>query len=364
MNNPNWFKSDYKAFYFPSKDMIRPKVNEWEALRKKAQKEVSIRAQLKLEWIIFYHNLGGKSATLTASQFGITRKSVHKWLKRYQQKGLLGLEEHSRAPVHVRKRQISFEQRLKIRALRKKYPKYGKMKLTGLYFKAHQERVSSWKIQKVIEEDSLYPDKPKASKLRRKQAQARSHHKRRINQFVKEQKVNYLWHVDTVILTLSSGGYRYLLTAIDEISKMAYARLYTTHSSRNARDFLERLVYVTDKKVINLHHDNGSEFKKEFEQACRVLSIPQWYSRLHTPKDNAVLERFNRTIQEEFIAMSEADIYFTDEFNNHLTDWLIEYNSIRPHQTLDYLSPLDYLDNYYNLTLGEVSPMYSSLTFH
>src|SRR3990167_5414504 len=361
MNNPNWFKSDYKAFYFVSKDKTRPKVNEWEALRRRSKKEISMSAQLKLEWIIFYHTLGKKNATQTAAQFGITRKSVHKWLKRYKEKGLLGLEEHSRAPVHVRKRMISFEQRLKVRALRKRYPKYGKMKLTYLYFKAHQEKISSWRIQKVIEEDQLYPDKPKASKLRRKQALARSHQRKRINKLVKEKKVNYLWHVDTVILTLSSGGYRYLLTAIDEVSKMAYARLYTTHSSRNARDFLERLVYLTDKKVINLHHDNGSEFKMEFEEACRHLNIPQWYSRPHTPKDNAVLERFNRTIQEEFVQMSEVDIFYVDEFNQALTDWLIEYNFHRPHQTLDYFTPLEYLDNYY-LKTQQVSPSYSSLT--
>lgn len=107
MSNPNWFKSDYKAFYFVSKDKTRPKVNEWEALRKRSQKEVSIRAQLKLEWIIFYHTRGSKNASLTANQFGITRKSVHKWLKRYKETGLSGLEEHSRAPVHVRKRDRS-----------------------------------------------------------------------------------------------------------------------------------------------------------------------------------------------------------------------------------------------------------------
>ena len=121
--------------------------------------------------------------------------------------------------------------------------------------------------------------------------------------------------MDTVILTLSGGGYRYLLTAIDDVSKIAFSRLYTTHSSRNARDFLERLVYLTDHQLDNIHHDNGSEFKKEFEDACRALAIAQWYSRLRTPKDNAVLERFNRTIQEEFVDMSEADPFFVDEFN-------------------------------------------------
>ena len=359
MTSPrDWHKT---KFYFLSKPVnTHPEIN-WSDLRNKARKDLSISAQLKLEWIIYYHISGKRNVKLTAAQFGITRKTLHKWLKRFMGKGLAGLEESSRAPMHVRKRVISLEQRIRLKSLRKRYPKYGKMKLVSLYFKQYQEKISSWKIQKIIEEDNLYPDKVKASKLRKRQVQARIHQRQRITKLVKEKKVNFLWHVDTVILTLSGGGYRYLLTAIDEVSKMAFARLYTTHSSRNSKDFLNRLIYLTDKKVVNLHHDNGSEFKLEFEEACKQLEIPQWYSRPHTPKDNAVLERFNRTIQEEFVEMTDIDPYFTDDFNQKLTDWLIEYNSIRPHQTLDYQTPLEYLDHYY-LQTPQVLPMYSSHT--
>lgn len=358
MKNPNWWKI-YTAFYFPSKDKQRTDTDEWTYLRERARKEISPSAQLKLEWVIFYNTFGKKNTGLTATQFGITRKTLHKWLSRFNLKQeLQSLEEKSRAPYRVRQREISFLQRSRIRTLKNKYPKYGKMKLVSLYQKAYQENLSSWKIQKIIEEGQLYPDKVKASKLRTKQVQARIHKHQRITKLVKENKVNYLWHVDTVILTLSSGGYRYLLTAIDEVSKLAFARLYTTHSSRNSKDFLERLVYLTNNRVINLHSDNGSEFKKEFQAACHLLTIPQWYSRPHTPQDNSVLERFNRTIQEEFIQETDTDPLFVDDFNQALTDWLIEYNFKRPHKTLDYKTPIEYLDVYYQ----KMSPMYSSPT--
>ena len=349
---PAWYK---QAYFLPSNT---PKAVNWNKIRCQGKNTLSSHAQLKLEWIIFYHTQGNNNAKLTASHFGITRKTIHKWLKRFKDQRLVGLEEQSCAPHHVRKRLINLEQRVRVKFLRKTYPKYGKMKLSRLYRKQYGQKISSWKIQKIIEEDNLYYDKVRASKFRKRQIQTRSHAKQRITKLVKERKVNFLWHVDTVILTLSSGGYRYLLTAIDEVSKMAFARLYTTHSSRNARDFLERLVYLTDRKVINLHHDNGSEFKKEFEEACRQLAIPQWYSRPHTPKDNSVLERFNRTIQEEFVEVTDIDPLFIDDFNMRLTNWLIEYNFNRPHQTLDYKSPLEYLDDYYS----KVSPRYSSYT--
>lgn len=349
---PAW----YKQAYFLPKPHCQEK--DWTTLRVAGQKKLSPKAQLKLEWLFFYHTLGSRRSGFTAKHFGISRKSLHKWGKRFETFGLAGLEEENRAPVRRRKRQISLTQRIRIRNLRKRYLKLGKMKLSILYQREYGEVVSSWKIQKVIEEEKLYPDRVKAGKLRRRQAAAKIHLKRRINHLVKQNKVNYLWHVDTVILTLAGGGYRFLLTALDEVSKLAFARLYTTHSSKNARDFLERLVYLTENRVVNLHHDNGSEFKKEFEGACENLNIPQWYSRPRTPSDNASLERFNRTIQEEFVEMSEIDPLFTEDFNKALTDWLIHYNYQRPHQALAYLSPLEYLDNYYQ----KVLPMYSSST--
>jgi putative transposase len=108
-----------------------------------------------------------------------------------------------------------------------------------------------------------------------------------------------------------------------------------------------------------LHHDNGSEFEKDFKKACQELSLPQWYSRVRTPKDNAVLERFNRTIQEEFVDMAYAGVEDIKEFNQELTEWLVEYNAVRPHQALDYLTPLEYIDTYLNT---KVLPMYSSST--
>lgn len=199
------------------------------------------------------------------------------------------------------------------------------MKLRKRYFKLYGEYISSWKFQIVIEEENLYFDKQSIKKQRAKRKYAQKQQKKRITEFIHEDKVNYLWHVDTVVFTLSKGGYRYLLTAIDEVSKLAYARLYTTHSSKQAADFLKRLHYLTEGEIINLHHDNGSEFEKDFKQACTKLSLPQWYSRPRTPKDNAVLERFNRTIQEEFVDIIDIGLssiqFFRQLFSVYLNDF-------------------------------------------
>lgn len=344
-------------FYLRGKPVIIP--TRWELVRQIGKKKLSPDAQLKLEWIIFYHTVGKDNAKRTADHFGISRKTLHKWLKRFEEKRPETLEEKSRAPRKTRQRDISSLQRIRIINLRKEHMKWGKMKLQRIYIKVHGGQISSWKIQKVIEESDLYPDKVQHKRQKKKREQAQKQPKKRITDFVKKNKVHYLWHVDTVLLTKSLGGYYYLLTAIDEVSKLAYARLYTSHSSRQAADFLKRLYYLTEGEIINLHHDNGSEFEKDFKKACIQLSLPQWYSRVRTPKDNSVLERFNRTIQEEFVAMTPISIDEIPEFNQALTEWLIEYNSIRPHQALDYLTPLEYIDKYLNT---KVLPMSSSRT--
>lgn len=343
------------AFYIRAKPVYIP--GRWELIRSVGKDCLSEKAQLKLEWIIFYHTFGCENATNTASHFGITRKTIHKWLSRFKEEDLVTLEEDSRAPENTRQRELSFFQDRRITKLRMKHLRWGKMKLQRRYIKIYHEYISSWKIQKVIEEKKLYFDKVSWKKQQRRRKQAQKHKKKRITEFKAEKVQNHLWHIDTVVFTLTEGGYRYLLTAIDETTKLAYARLYSTHSSKQAADFLKRLTYLTEGGIMNLHHDNGSEFEKDFKIACRELNLPQWYSRPHTPKDNPVMERFNRTIQEEFIQMIDIGLENIPLFNSRLLDWLIEYNSVRPHEALDYLTPLEYIDQ------TTVSPMSSSCTF-
>ena len=132
--------------------------------------------------------------------------------------------------------------------------------------------------------------------------------------------------------------------------------MYKGASSFNARDFLYRLLYLVDTTIEIIQTDNGSEFAKLFEEACTKLKVPYYFSRVKMPKDNAMNERFNRTLKEEFIQLGN----FTPEpllSNHRLTEWLIEYDFNRPHQSLGYLSPIEYLNNY-----QKVLPMSPSST--
>ena len=315
--------------------------------------QLSKEAQGRLKWMDYYRKT--KNISLTCRHFNISRKTFHKWKNLYNPHNLATLESKNKAPKRKRQREITPEQEMRIVSLRKQYIRYGKQKLALIYQQTYQEKISSWKIQKTIEKYKLYHHPQRTESIRRKRA--RSQNKKRITELKQKKISGFLIQVDTIVIHWN-GLRRYILTGIDKYSKIAFARMYTTHSSYNSRDFLYRLNYLLDGKIENIQTDNGSEFKKYFDQGCRKLNINHYFSRNKTPKDNAVNERFNRTLQEEFIGQGNfsPDIR---TFNRNLTEWLVEYNFRRPHQSLNYIPPINFQVKHFKLL-----PMYPSSTKH
>lgn len=289
--------------------------------------------------MIFYHTVGAKNAWDTASYFGIAPKTFHKWRKRFDPHRIQSLEEHSRAPRQRRVWEVTPEEEQRIKTLRSRYMKYGKKKLKILYTQDYHEVISTWKIERVVRKHHLYPDPVTHDKQVWKHEKRKP--KKRIHELLREGFVGTLWHTDSIVIWWY-GVRRVIFTALEDHAKIGYARIYQTNSSRKATDFLKRLLYLSNGDVAIIHSDNGSEFAGEFETACQELGITQVYSRVRTPKDNPALERFNWTVQDEWLSLSEVGLDDIHESNVDLTDWLIEYNYHRPHAALDYQTPLAY----------------------
>ncbi len=311
---------------------------------------LSKTAKQRLRWMDYSRS---HTVAQTCRYFGISPKTFHKWVKRYNPHGLATLEDHPKRPKQTRRWEVTREEERRILALRTRYIRYGKMKLQVIYQTIYNETISSWKIQRVIEKHGLYfhPRKNHLTQVKRK----RSGLKKRITELKKESRSGFLIAVDTICLNVYNQR-RYILTGIDVHDKIAFARMYPGHGSAYAADFLKRMHYLLDGKIENIQTDNGSEFGKYFERAAEDLKLVHYHSRVKTPKDNAFDERFNRTLQDEFIALGNL----TNDcaiFNRELTEWLVEYNFHRPHQTLNYLTPIQFESNY-----SEVLPMYPSST--
>ena len=311
---------------------------------------VSPKAKERLEWLIFYYSVGRKNSRTTASYFGISPKTFHKWKGRFDPQRIQSLEEVSRSPHNKRSWEVTPLQEERIANLRRRYLKYGKKKLKVIYTQKYGEEISTWKIERVIRKHKLYPG-PSKKRFTKKTSKP----KVRIHELVKSGYTGTLWHTDTIVLYWY-GTRRVIFTALEDATKVGYARVYETGSSRKAKDFLERLIYLSSGDIKIIHSDNGSEFAGEFEKACRQLGIQQVYSRVRQPKDNPCLERFNWTVQDEWLELSEVGLDEIKEANLDLTEWLIEYNNHRPHEALDYQTPLSYAEK------TKVLPMYPAWT--
>ena len=345
-----WLWASFQPRYFFRRHKLRHRHDRW---RKMAELlRLSRAARGRLEWLIFWER-NRNDVSLTARHFGIARKTFYKWVARFERDFLRGLEDASRAPHRTRTREYTARQYENVVSLRRQHLRYGTMKLFELYRRAHpnDRTISTWKIQGIIKACGLYYNPQKQARINRKRSVSRT--KKKITELARRPTSGFLLCLDTIV-KYWQGQKRYILTAIDRHTKVAFARMYASHSSWSARDFLQRLHLLLDGKIENVPTDNGSEFHRYFETACQTLDLTHYWSRVKTPKDNAVNERFNRTLKDEFLAFGNmtADLA---AFNRRLTEWLIEYNFRRPHQSLGYLPPIHFTFKYH-----KVLPMYPS----
>lgn len=338
----------YQANYVLKADPLQPidKFNLWRKVA--AGIKLSDKAKLRLEWIIFYFTAGKKNTTNTCQHFNISRSKFYFWFSRFNDCNLKSLEDNPSIAKNTRKWNPDPIVLARMIKLRRQYMHWGKLKLSVLYQNIYQTKVSSWQFQKVIQEFKLYP--AKKSTIYKKNGAKRQ----LISIDIKNQAKN-LFSLDTKVLWLFGLKY-YILMAIAHTGKLAYARAYRTHSSAAAADFLARLTYLLEANPSIILTDNGSEWQKHFKAACEARGIKRYYSRVQTPKDNPEVERLIKTYIEEWLNDGKwsSNLY---QFNKHITDWLIVYNTIRPHQKLNYLTPLAYSEKH-----GLLSKRVSSCT--
>ncbi|MCK4244191.1 MAG: helix-turn-helix domain containing protein, partial [Candidatus Omnitrophica bacterium] len=184
-----------KSNIFPWGDPSSYNLNWVNSPKYDLRNDISKEAKKRLSWMDYYFSRG-KNASLTCRYFGISRKTFYKWYNRYDKHDLSTLESLSKAPLNRRKMELSLEQEDRIRALRKKYIRYGKEKLSVLYEKIYKEKMSPWHIQRVIKKYNLYYNPIKNEKLRRKRRLSQK--KKRITELKNKKIENFFFQVDTI----------------------------------------------------------------------------------------------------------------------------------------------------------------------
>jgi len=86
---------------------------------------------------------------------------------------------------------------------------------------------------------------------------------------------------------------------------------------------ITRLEIVLPFSTVAIQTDNGSEFHKYFMDYLKERKIKHYWNYPDRPYCNGRIEKFNRTIQEEFIDQNEMWLDNIPDFNRKMADWLI-----------------------------------------
>jgi len=309
------------------------------------------KAKYKAKVLIFWEK-HGLEATIDA--FSAKRSTLFEW-KRQLKEGqgqLASLNERKRTPKHTRKRDWPFEIRQKIKEIRHDpiHPNLGPEKIYPLLLPWCTERNLNCPkpatITRIIADDPekmrIFPQKVshfgKIKKVNRQKVLRKP-------KDLKAQYPGHLVALDTIEKFID-GTRRYIITFEDIHSRFAFAWATKSHASKAAEEFFELCLKLFPYSFNFLYvlTDNGSEFKKHFSEKLKKLHLTHYHTYPKTPRMNAHVERFNRTIQEDWIDWHLAELKDPDVFNRSLMDYLIFYNTLRVHCAFDNkLSPMQFM---------------------
>lgn len=166
----------------------------------------------------------------------------------------------------------------------------------------------------------------------------------------KPEDLGYI-EMDTIILFVDRIRY-HIYSAIDVRGKFAFSLLYKNLNSRNTVDFFKKFQIVYPVKITTIQTDNGLEFLGEFEQHLEKDTIPHVFIYPRCCRINGVVERYQRTLQDQFVYNNLDIIHNPTLFNKNLLEYLIFYNTQRVHKSIEKKTPIDYL-----LLTGSMSKM-------
>ena len=281
--------------------------------------------------------LAGESVTAVAAQLGVSRQSVHKWLSRYRDDGLGGLIDRSRRPESS-PWQSSPEVEAAVCELRREHPRWGPRRLAHELGRVGMEPVPSrMTVYRILVRHGLVEP--------RKRGRRREDYKR-----WERDAPMALWQLDIVGgVFLADGAELKVVTGVDDHSRFCVIAQACVRATGRAvclafARALER--YGVPDEVLT---DNGKQFTARFgrggevlfDRICRDNGIVHRLTQPASPTTTGKIERFHQTLRRDFLADQEP-FDTIEDVQAGLDGWVAgDYNTRRPHQSLDMASPAD-----------------------
>jgi transposase InsO family protein len=277
----------------------------------------------------------GLSISQVASKVGVSRQTLHSWLARYEAEGLDGLVDRSHRPASC-PHQMPAEVEAVLLELRRSRPYWGPKRLVC--------ELAKRKVSPLPSESAAYRALVRAQMIDPNLRDRRSRKWKRWERGAPMQ----LWQMDVVGgFPLADGTSAKALTGVDDHSRMCVcARLMARERTRAVCDGLRASVakYGVPEQILT---DNGKVFTGRFnhppvevlfDAICREHGIEHLLTQPRSPTTTGKIERFHRSIRTEFLC-DRAPFKNLKTAQQEFDEWVSFYNTERPHQAIDMLTP-------------------------
>ena len=322
-----------------------------EALLKPWQRDLLRERLLILDW----HDRNGTNVTNTAQAFNSSRYHVTKLLKLRQSKGLRGLIPKPKGPKSKRGFKLSHEEKMEINRHAEMFPDWGHKKL-HIFLSQHSK---STLYRYLSSRGLLVRDRCPGFHKKTNSRSAWNIKRKKLPKGFRAEKPGDLVVLDSIVEYIGPRYDKlYFITCVDIATRIGFAMAMKVHNSKAAKHMLSQMETILQTPIKAVLTDNGAEFLAQFHQTCDKNGIEHFFTRPRTPKDNAIAERFNLTLQQHLYWRVDLN-QSVDSINQMLKDWLIEYNCFRPHESLNMRPPAAH---YFNLFYSPRIPdVYSKL---
>lgn len=304
-----------------------------EVYRKKYERPVKCWEKLKFESV---------SDQTCQEIMGISRATYYRYKTRLSElnKGIL---PPSKRPRSFRKPHWGEAEKQFVLSIRRENPTYGKAKIAVILKRDHLLCLSESTVGRILKHLMMKGLIQRSiSAPHKKRRRCFKGHAQPWIYGMKALKAGQMVQIDHMTVSKNSFSAKHF-QAWDPTSKFIHAGLYANAKSRSAKKFLLEFIQKAPFKVESIQVDGGSEFMKEFEEACAELNVQLFVLPPKRPQWNGGVERGNRIFREEFYARKNLLADSLQGLRFELLKSLDKYNSYRPHFNLKGLTPMQYL---------------------
>lgn len=287
----------------------------------------------------------GLPVSEVATQMGVCRRTVYKWLARYRKGGLAALQDGSSAPnvIHHRLGQDWVDLIVELRT---------DYQMTALRLSRYLEMPRST-VSAVLRREGI----SQLEKLAPKEPVVRFEHDGPGELLhIDIKKLGRFWRPGHRVTGDSSrdsagAGWEFVHVCVDDYSRVAYAEVLPDERKESAVAFLRRAVRWFEQfgiRVKRVLTDNGSCYKsKLWHRTSEALGVRVKKTRPYRPQTNGKAERFIQTLMREWAYFRAYET--SNERMAVLPDYLRHYNEHREHGSVNLKPPITRMPGVYNV---------------